>query len=232
MSSSTSSTCLPPIFSRKALVPSCVNLGSRASMQTKKASSENLAKRFDAKMGWFSLGRPMMARSANSVVNAEKRTVNSNITGNTVHTGDHKATSHSLISDLRLKKNIKPLENSLSKILKVQGVSYDWKDESMKDPQIGLIAQEIEKVYPEFVLFNKADPKKMRSVNYAAMVAPLIEAVKELYAMVMKLVSSDEKQNLEIEKLKAENLKLQVALVSQQESFEKRLKTLEQASAK
>lgn len=91
-------------------------------------------------------------------------------------------------SDIRLKENIAPLQNSLEKILNFRGVSFNWKDKTVStEKQIGLIAQEVEKVIPELV---STDSNGIKSVNYAAMVAPLIEAVKE--------------QQKEIEDLKAQ----------------------------
>jgi hypothetical protein len=63
-------------------------------------------------------------------------------------------------------------------------VTYFWNqvalDRGLKDEhrQIGLIAQDVEKVFPEAV---KNDSDGMKSVNYPVLVAPLIEAVKELH---------------------------------------------------
>ena len=81
-------------------------------------------------------------------------------------------------SDRNLKENILPLNNSLDKILQLQGVSFYWKDKNKGSNQnIGLIAQDVEKVYPELVGTNPATG--MKSVEYGNLVAPLIEAIKE-----------------------------------------------------
>jgi len=77
-------------------------------------------------------------------------------------------------SDLRLKKDIKPLKSALSTVDKLQGKSYRWKDNN--EPDIGLIAQELEKVIPELV---KTDDKGYKSIVYQKLTAVLIEAVKE-----------------------------------------------------
>jgi len=77
-------------------------------------------------------------------------------------------------SDLRLKKDIKPLKSALSTLGKLQGKSYRWKDNN--EPDIGLIAQELEKVIPELV---KTDNKGYKSIVYQKLTAVLIEAVKE-----------------------------------------------------
>jgi len=90
-------------------------------------------------------------------------------------------------SDERLKKNIKPLENALEKVLSLRGVEYDRIDN--QEHQIGLIAQEVEKIIPEIVYPKGPAPEyERKSVAYANLVALLIEAIKE--------------QNIEIQKLK------------------------------
>jgi len=81
-------------------------------------------------------------------------------------------------SDIKLKENIMSLENSLDKVNKLRGVSFTRKDCRQNRKYIGLIAQEIEEVYPEFVETDEKTDTK--SVNYASIVAPLIESVKTL----------------------------------------------------
>lgn len=113
-------------------------------------------------------------------------------------------------SDERLKKDIRTLDNALEKTMEMRGVSYTWKtDLSSEDPQIGVIAQEVEKIYPEFV---RTDENGMKSVNYAQMTAVLIEAVKAL--------------NLELQELKNHNATLQ-AKVDKQQELEVRLSRIE-----
>ena len=86
-------------------------------------------------------------------------------------------------SDQRWKKDIKTLDDSLSKIAALRGVSYQWRQSEFPDKnfsegeQIGIVAQEIEKVFPELVSENS---KGYKSVSYTGLVAPLIEAVKSL----------------------------------------------------
>ena len=84
-------------------------------------------------------------------------------------------------SDIRLKTNIITIENALSRILNLRGVNFNWKKPSNQWNQlnIGVIAQEVEKVFPEAVMTDKAGYK---AVSYDKLVAPLIEAVKELKA--------------------------------------------------
>jgi len=75
-------------------------------------------------------------------------------------------------SDERIKTNIKTIDNALEKVLQLRGVEYDRID--TQKHQIGVIAQEVEKVLPDLVL----DGEK-KSVAYGNMVAVLIEAIKE-----------------------------------------------------
>lgn len=96
-------------------------------------------------------------------------------------------------SDARYKTNITSLSGALENTLELRGVSYNWADENRtQETQIGVIAQEVEEIYPEFV---HTDEEGMKSVNYSQMVAVLIEAVKEL--------------NSKIEVLEAEKSELQ-----------------------
>jgi len=86
-------------------------------------------------------------------------------------------------SDRRLKSKIVPIENALARIEKLRGVSFEWNRNAkalgaaVGEPQIGVIAQEVEAVFPEIV----AVPENgYRSVDYSKLTAVLIEAVKEL----------------------------------------------------
>jgi len=107
-------------------------------------------------------------------------------------------------SDARWKKDITPLENSLNNVLKLQGVHYYWKTDEYpdkgftKEKQIGLIAQDVEKVIPELVNTSEDGYK---SVSYEKLTAVLVEAVKELKAENNKLKSE---KDAEIRTLKAE----------------------------
>ena len=82
-------------------------------------------------------------------------------------------------SDLRYKTNLTPLDLNLEKILKLNTYSYHWKnpDQFNDKKQIGFIAQEIEKIYPEFVQENS---NGMKSVLYGMFVVPLTKALQFL----------------------------------------------------
>lgn len=107
-----------------------------------------------------------------------------------VVTGDITAESFIYESDARLKENIAQLNNSLDKVQALRGVSFDWK--SSGEPEVGLIAQEVENVIPELVITNS---EGIKGVKYGNIVALLIEAVKEQQAEIDSL-------KVEIENLK------------------------------
>jgi hypothetical protein len=81
-------------------------------------------------------------------------------------------------SDSRLKKMITPVAKSLLSLTSLKGYHYYWKDEKQGgELQTGLIAQNVEQIFPELVITNKDGYK---SVNYIGLIPHLIEAVKEL----------------------------------------------------
>jgi len=90
-------------------------------------------------------------------------------------------------SDERYKENIKPIESALDKALKLQGVTFDWKEsDSILDikEDIGFIAQDVQKVIPELVRENE-DGKL--SLRYQGVTPILLEAIKELKAEIEEL---------------------------------------------
>lgn len=82
-------------------------------------------------------------------------------------------------SDLALKKEVHPLHSTLDQLDQLNGVTWQWKDraEYGSYAEMGLIAQDVEKVYPAAVTENSAGVKY---VQYQALIGPLVEAVKEL----------------------------------------------------
>ena len=91
------------------------------------------------------------------------------------------ATAYLYSSDKNLKTNIKTIDNPLAKILKLRGVTFDWKTDGK--PSVGLIAQEVEKVFPEIVSGEEGS----KAVSYGQLVAPLIEAIKEQQQEINRL---------------------------------------------
>ena len=90
-------------------------------------------------------------------------------------------------SDERLKDNITPIEGALDKINQIGGYGFDWNDKSEHSGHdIGVIAQEIEKVLPELVVDRDTGYK---AVRYDKIVALLINAIKEQQLQINELKS-------------------------------------------
>ena len=102
-------------------------------------------------------------------------------TGITV-TGTAQATDFNSTSDIRLKTNIQTIENPLAKIIQIEGVSFNWKEDNR--PALGVIADQVEKIIPELV--HGDNPK---TVNYNGLIGLLIEAVKEQQVQITELKS-------------------------------------------
>lgn len=81
-------------------------------------------------------------------------------------------------SDARLKKNVSPLANSLDRLLRLEGVTYEWKD-SQRDPgtHMGFIAQNVEQTFPEWVSTDDSGYKRLLPRGFEALT---VEAVREL----------------------------------------------------
>ncbi|MDO8528735.1 MAG: tail fiber domain-containing protein [Nanoarchaeota archaeon] len=107
-----------------------------------------------------------------------------NFRANTI-TGTGSITAGEFIynSDRNLKTKIQPLQNSLSKVMQLQGVSFDWKASGERN--IGFIAQDVEKVLPELVSGTEGH----KGVAYGNIVAVLVEAIKEQQKQIDKLKS-------------------------------------------
>ncbi len=107
--------------------------------------------------------------------------------------GNMCANSYDCSSSRKLKTNIQPIEGALPKVQRLRGVSFDWKADSKHN--IGLIAEEVGEVIPEVVTYEE-NGKDAKSVDYARLVAVLIEAVKEQQKQI-------EEHEKEIAELKA-----------------------------
>lgn len=119
--------------------------------------------------------------------------------------GTVRCTALTQTSDARLKTNIRPIANALESTLRLRGVTFDWNRDSFSDKsfpegrQIGVIAQEVEKVLPELV---SKDGQGYESVAYDKLVPVLIEAIKAQQAKI----DSQQKQIDDLTKLVKEAL--------------------------
>ena len=92
-------------------------------------------------------------------------------------------------SDISLKNNIRPIESAIFKVKQIRGVTFDWNEKSTelqqeKGHDVGLIAQEVEKVLPEIVQIRKDG---IKAVAYEKVVPLLVEAIKEQQVTIENL---------------------------------------------
>jgi len=132
-------------------------------------------------------------------------TAPSGVTGEIRATGDITA----FFSDLRLKHNIKPLDNALEKVCSLRGVTYEPNEVALsygfqKEEHVGVIAQEVEAVLPQIVKRAPFDSsytsdneeysvsgEEYKTVKYEKLVPLLIEAIKELKEEVERLKGNE-----------------------------------------
>ncbi|NIP23833.1 MAG: hypothetical protein GWN67_03565, partial [Phycisphaerae bacterium] len=103
--------------------------------------------------------------------------------------------SWSLYSDRRLKKNIEPLSGALDRMLQLEGVSFEYSDPEhfsyVEGEQMGMIAQEVENVFPDWVSENDG----YKAVTFRGFEALTVESLRELR----------QEKDAEIARLKEEN---------------------------
>jgi hypothetical protein len=106
-----------------------------------------------------------------------------------------------LASDRRLKTNIVPIKNALSQLSLIQGTHYtittpttsaNGEKSSVQRQQYGVIAQDVELVFPELIkekalFINQGDETVYKTVDYIQLVPVMIEAIKELNTEVERL---------------------------------------------
>jgi len=127
------------------------------------------------------------------------------VNGNICYTG-----SSTACSDRRYKEDIQPIENALTSVTQLNGVSYFWKRAEFPErafnnrKQIGLIAQEVEAFFPQLVL---SDVLGYKSVDYSKLNAVLIEAVKvqqfQIEALQEKADEKEQEFNIRMSQIEA-----------------------------
>ena len=94
--------------------------------------------------------------------------------------------SFNATSSRRYKKNIVEFKSGLSIVEKLRPVTFDWKNKNVKN-EIGLIAEEVNKVLPNIVYKNQEG--KIESLDYSKLTPILLAAIKELTAEIKELKS-------------------------------------------
>ena len=92
-------------------------------------------------------------------------------------------------SDITLKDNIRPIESALFKVKQLRGITFNWNNkaeqaEREKGRDVGLIAQEVQKVLPEIVQIR---PNGTLAIQYEKVVPLLVEAVKDQQTIIENL---------------------------------------------
>jgi hypothetical protein len=111
----------------------------------------------------------------------------------------------SINSDARLKANIISLGSTLAKLLQIDGKTYTMKKDENKKQKIGVLAQDIEKVFPELV----SESNGVKSVNYQGLVPVLINALKEQDSKMNEQEAKLNKQQAEINRLKKQEARIE-----------------------
>jgi hypothetical protein len=139
-----------------------------------------------------------------------------------------------VFSDARLKKNVKPLEGALERLMCLQGVSFEYKDpeaiHELPGVQIGMIAQEVEKIFPDWV---DTAPNGMKRLSVHGFEALTVEAMRQLRkekdAQLTELETANAKLQKETDaklaafesantQIREENKKLQKELAGEKET--------------
>jgi hypothetical protein len=107
--------------------------------------------------------------------------------------------SWSSSSDIRLKKSVTTLKGALGKLLRLRGVTFEWKEPekecNLTGSQMGLVAQEVEEVFPEWI---DTDSRGYKNLTVRGFEALTVEAFKELIAENETLKTKLKAQNDEL----------------------------------
>nr|DAI68088.1 MAG TPA: tail protein [Caudoviricetes sp.] len=112
-------------------------------------------------------------------------------------------------SDARLKKDIKPVPNALQSVLGWRGASWEWRDKSRKQRGLGLIADDVEKAFPDAIsrFATEIDGEMfsdVRGIDPGSVAAAYhTEAIKSLFSLVELALVSPEKALESIDSIKA-----------------------------
>jgi len=157
------------------------------------STSNSLQSRAGTAASWPLAINPFGGNVGIGLVNPDDRFVVFN--GST--TGRYTTGGWTHSSDRRLKNSVVPLVNSLEKIVQLDGISYKYNNDVSQKTQVGFIAQQVETIFPEVV---ETDKNGFKSMIYSNLVAPVVEAIKELYEKITR-------HEREIASLKDENIK-------------------------
>ena len=113
-----------------------------------------------------------------------------------------------ILSDERLKTEVRDLNYGISDIVKLRPVRFKWKARPEDGDHLGVIAQEIQKTIPEVVKYEKIDPEKRLSVDYLSLIPVLIHGLQEQQKQIISQQSLAAAQQTQLEIIQAENQSL------------------------
>ena len=118
-------------------------------------------------------------------------------------------------------RSLRPLNNTLDTVLSLQGKQYRLIDEAVNQTDIGLIAQDVEKVLPQIVTQSEDGYK---AIDYQSLTAVLIEAMKEQQGQFTAEITAQQDQIASLEK---ENTQLKTIMAEQIDALLARVAMLE-----
>jgi len=106
-----------------------------------------------------------------------------NVTGSITSTGNN-ATQYNTSSDYRLKENVAPIQNGLTRLQQLNPVQFDWKNSG--ETSEGFIAHEVQEIFSDAVTGEK-DAEEMQGMDYGRITPLLVKAIQEQQAQIEEL---------------------------------------------
>lgn len=138
----------------------------------------------------FPAGRFIIKENGNVGIGKATPTYKLDVVGDINASGLVRVNGIALSSDARFKQNINTLPNALNNLLQLRGTNYFFNTKAFPDKnfstdkQMGVVAQEVEKIYPELV---STDKDGYKSVNYIGLIPVMIESIKEQQRQIDEL---------------------------------------------
>jgi hypothetical protein len=130
--------------------------------------------------------RMFIDRLGNVGIGTVDPSFNFDVSGNVRITGNCRATSYTTTSDYRIKENVRNLDDTYN-IDDLKPVTYLNTESEKQD--IGLIAHEVQEVFP-FLVTGEKDDKVMQGINYNGFIPILIKEIQDLKRTIIELKKS------------------------------------------
>jgi hypothetical protein len=127
-------------------------------------------------------------------INTASPSATLHVAGNAVVTSQLWANGLPVVSDARLKKDIRPLEDALATLLRLRGRTFEWLDPARGEgPQMGLIADEVEEVLPGWIVVSPDGHKAVAAQGFDALVVEALRALSDRCEALEKRVAALER---------------------------------------